>query len=172
MIGESGSGKSMTALAVMRLLPAGSVATGGAIAPRRQGPARATAEARDVRGPRPRHRHDLPGADDGAQPAADHRRRRWPRPCGSTARRAGRRRARSPRATLERVGLPAARFPLDALPARALRRPAPARRHRHGDRAQAEAPDRRRADHRARRHHPGADPRRSCAGWSTRTAWR
>ena len=39
-----------------------------------------------------------------------------------------------------------------------LRRHAPARDDRHGAGLQAEAADRRRADHRARRHHPGADP--------------
>ena len=61
--------------------------------------------------------------------------------------------------TLERVGLPQSRFPLDALSARALGRPAPARRDRDGDRASAEAADRRRADDGARRHHPGPDPR-------------
>ena len=64
-------------------------------------------------------------------------------------------RRRDPRARRAAAGAVSA----DALSARALRRPAPARRHRHGDRAAPEAPDRRRADHRARRHHPGGDPR-------------
>ena len=45
------------------------------------------------------------------------------------------------------------------LPAPAVGRHEPARDDRHGDRLQPEAPHRRRADHRARRHHPGADPR-------------
>ena len=52
-----------------------------------------------------------------------------------------------------------------------LRRHAPARHDRHGPRLQPEAPDRRRADHGARRHHPGADPRsdeRSAARLGTR----
>ena len=40
----------------------------------------------------------------------------------------------------------------------AQRRPAPARRHRARARRRPGNPDRRRADHRARRHHPGADP--------------
>ena len=41
----------------------------------------------------------------------------------------------------------------------ALRRPAPARHDRDGARLRPAHPDRRRADHRARRHHPGPDPR-------------
>ena len=45
------------------------------------------------------------------------------------------------------------------LPPPALGRPAPAGDDRHGARLRAEAPDRRRADDGARRHHPGPDPR-------------
>src|SRR5438128_1363591 len=40
-----------------------------------------------------------------------------------------------------------------------VRRHAPARHDRHGPLLQAQAPDRRRAHHRPRRHHPGPDPR-------------
>ena len=43
-------------------------------------------------------------------------------------------------------------------PYRVLRRHAPARHDRHGAGLRARYPDRRRAHHRARRHHPGADP--------------
>ena len=50
--------------------------------------------------------------------------------------------------------------PARVLSARALRRHAPARRHRHRLHQQAGPRDRRRADHGARRHHPGADPAR------------
>ena len=49
------------------------------------------------------------------------------------------------------------------LPAPDVGRPVPARDDRHGDRLQSEAADRRRADHRARRDHPGADPRPAAA---------
>ena len=45
------------------------------------------------------------------------------------------------------------------LPAPALRRPAPAGDDRHGAGQRPRHPDRRRADHRARRDHPGPDPR-------------
>jgi ABC-type dipeptide/oligopeptide/nickel transport system ATPase component len=44
------------------------------------------------------------------------------------------------------------------LSVRAVGRPAPARHDRHGAGLPAGAADRRRADDRARRHHPGADP--------------
>ena len=60
---------------------------------------------------------------------------------------------------LEMVGIPAAATPPQRLSAPVLRRHAPARHDRHGALLQPEAPPRRRADHRARRHHPGADPR-------------
>ena len=66
--------------------------------------------------PRPRHRHGLPGADDRAEPAADASATRSPRRCACTAAPAAPRRARSPRATLDRVGLPADRFPLTRYP--------------------------------------------------------
>ena len=49
--------------------------------------------------------------------------------------------------------------PAVGLSAPAVRRHEPARDDRHGDRLQSAPPDRRRADHGARRHHPGADPR-------------
>ena len=45
------------------------------------------------------------------------------------------------------------------LPASIFRRHAPARHDRHGAFLRSQAADRRRADDRARRHHPGADPR-------------
>ena len=59
---------------------------------------------------------------------------------------------------LEQVGIPEAATRLDAYPAPALGRPAPARDDRHGAGQRARPADRRRADDGARRHHPGADP--------------
>jgi ABC-type microcin C transport system duplicated ATPase subunit YejF len=68
------------------------------------------------------------------------------------------------------------------IPAPALGRHAPARDDRDGARLQSEAPDRRRADHCARRHDPGADPRPdarpedrwvppSCSSPTTSASW-
>ena len=64
---------------------------------------------------------------------------------------------------MERVGIPRARDRAALLPARVLGRHAPARDDRDGAVLLARAADRRRADHRARRHDPGADPRRAAA---------
>ena len=72
IVGESGCGKSITALSVMRLVPdppgriiGGRVTLDGR---RSAGPRR----GRNAPGARQRHLHDLPGADDLAQPGADH----------------------------------------------------------------------------------------------------
>ena len=73
IVGESGCGKSVTALSLLRLIadPPGRI-VGGSVRldgvdldrPRR---------GRHARHPRQRHLHDLPGADDLAQPGDDHR---------------------------------------------------------------------------------------------------
>ena len=60
---------------------------------------------------------------------------------------------------LELVRIPEARAAHAPISARAFRRHAPARDDRHGDGLRARSSDRRRADHRARRHRAGADPR-------------
>ena len=60
---------------------------------------------------------------------------------------------------LDRVGIPNARGAARQLPARALRRHAPARDDRDGARPRSGGADRGRADDGARRHRPGADPR-------------
>ena len=60
---------------------------------------------------------------------------------------------------LEIVGVPFRRAARRSVPARVLGRNAPARDDRDGDGEQPERPHRRRADDRARRHHPGADRR-------------
>ena len=60
---------------------------------------------------------------------------------------------------LTQVGIPDPQSAARQLSASALRRPAPARDDRHGARQRARPPDRRRADHRARRHRAGADHR-------------
>ncbi len=58
------------------------------------------------------------------------------------------------------------------LPARALRRPAPARDDRHGARQRSGTPDRRRADDGARRDGAGADPEASRRSSAAASAWR
>ena len=60
---------------------------------------------------------------------------------------------------LERVGIPARARPGRFVPVRVLGRHAPAGDDRDGALVRPEHPDRRRADHRPRRDHPGADPR-------------
>ncbi len=70
--GESGSGKSMTALAVMGLLPERAVATGRILLEGADLLGLSEAGMCGIRGRR--DRHGLPGADDRAQPGANHRR--------------------------------------------------------------------------------------------------
>ena len=60
---------------------------------------------------------------------------------------------------LDLVQHPRAGAAREGISAPALGRHAPARHDRHGAGLQSQGADRRRADHRARRHHPGADPR-------------
>ena len=109
--------------------------------------------------PRQGDQHDLPGADDQPQPGAD--RRRADRRDAAAASRACPRRDAERRAVemLTLVGIPAPARRVREYPHQLVRRHAPARDDRHGAGLQPEAADRRRADHRARRHHPGADPR-------------
>ena len=157
LVGESGSGKSVTALSILQLLPypkawhpSGSI--------RLDGQELIGADERDAaRGARRPRRHHLPGADDLAQPAAHDRAadRRDPdaAPGHEQAGRAGAG-ARAAASGAPAGGGAAPR----RLSASALRRPAPAGDDRDGARQRARPADRRRADHRARRHHPGADP--------------
>ena len=71
LVGESGSGKSVTLRSIARILhPNATVKRLGALA--RRGPLRAVARASQSRARR-RDRHDLPGADDGAEPGPDDR---------------------------------------------------------------------------------------------------
>ena len=73
LVGESGSGKSVTALSVLKLLPYPSAHhPSGSI--RFKGKELIAADrGRAAAGARRRHHHDLPGADDLAQPAAHDR---------------------------------------------------------------------------------------------------
>ncbi|CAA9483955.1 MAG: Oligopeptide transport ATP-binding protein OppD, partial [uncultured Solirubrobacteraceae bacterium] len=114
--------------------------------------------AGDALHPRPADRDDLPGADDRAQPGVH-----GGRPGGG-----GGARARPGLATrgvgargghARAGGHLVARRARGAVPAPALGRDAAAGDDRDGARAQPRPRDRRRADHGARRHDPGADPR-------------
>ena len=123
----------------------------------RQGP-RVAPRAGDAEGARQRRLDDLPGSADVAEPdvdrgAADRRGRpAAPRRDEQAGADPGPRGARARRHAASRR---AARL----LPAPALRRPAPARDDRHGAGLLAEAAHRGRADDRAGRDDPGADPR-------------
>ncbi len=156
IVGESGSGKSMTALSVMRLLePPGYVAKGKSVSA--GGTCCAMRPAAASRHARRRGGDGVPGPDDLAQPGAAHRRQmEEAMEVHGQPHREARRRAVS---LLGPHGhpQPGARRPLLSAPVQ--RRHAPARGDRHGHEQRARAPARRRADHGARRHHPGADPR-------------
>ena len=67
LVGESGCGKSMTLRAILGLLPRPAVITGGQVLFEGEDLAAAPTVAA-ARAPRQGHRHDLPGADDGAEP--------------------------------------------------------------------------------------------------------
>ena len=84
----------------------------------------------------------------------------------------GARRARARSRCCALVGIPLARAARRRVPAPDVGRHAPARDDRHGARLPARDPDRRRADHRARRHHPGADPRAAEAAAARSSGWR
>ena len=136
---------------------------------------------RELRGKR--DRDDLPGADDVAQPRphdrrADRSRRSWP-----TEGRVARPPTSGPMELLELVGIPSPEQRAARLPPPAVGRHAPARHDRHGPALRAQAPHRRRADDRPRRHDPGPDPRappatsqrrrvpRSCSSPTTSASW-
>ena len=157
LVGESGCGKSVSSLAIMRLLakPAGRVVGGRVLFQGRD--LLQLSEERDARNSRPRHRDDFPGTDDVAEPGADDRvsdHGAAADPPGHGRGRGARPRARAPEAR---------RHPRSGAPARPVsapvfRRHAPARDDRDRLVVQSETADRRRAHDRARRDDPGADP--------------
>ncbi len=123
-------------------------------APRRRRPRRARCRG-DALHPRQGDLHDLPGADDLAQPGDDHR------PPDRRGAAAARDHLAQSRAGAHHRDAAAGRHPGaqaagQGIPAPALGRHAPARHDRHGARLQSEGADRRRADFGPRRHHPGS----------------
>ena len=157
-MGESGSGKTITALALMRLLRAPLVLAGGSITLGRRHRADDDERPRAGLDPWPSRGDDLPGPAHGTQPRPADR-----RPAG--------RGDQAPLAALE-GGCPhpsdrAARagraqpagLPHRRLPARVLGRNATARHDRDGVERRPRGSDRGRADDRARRHDPGPHPR-------------
>ncbi len=156
LVGESGSGKSMTAFSILRLLPPGGRITSGEILFDGGNLLQlGEREMREVRGARISLIFQEPmTALNPVMRVGDQiaeallRARPLARIGGAAGGRAAGGRAHS-----------GCRPPRPRLPPPAVRWHAPARDDCHRARLQAAARDRRRADDRARRHHPGADPR-------------
>ena len=163
IVGESGSGKSVSTQTIIGL-------TRGATVVRSTPSSTATTCSRADRrraapDPRGRDRDDLPGPAVQPAPAlqvglAD--RRDDPRARHSVIQAGGAHAGPSSCSTL--VGIPHADGAGRRLPAPVLRRDAAAGDDRDGDGAQPGAADRRRADHRPRRHRAGAGLRRDARG--------
>ena len=131
---------------------------------RARGPRDRPARGRRAAGAAAADADDLPGPAGEPQPAHDRRARSSPSRSTSTPSSAEAERRARVMELMDAVGLNRAlRQPL---PARVLRRPAPAHRHRPGAGAEPEVHRLRRADRRARRLDPGAggEPARGPAG--------
>ncbi len=157
MVGESGSGKSVSFLTVMGLINRKSAVVEGEVFFQGQDLLKLSNEELQ-RHPRDQDRDDLPGPDDVAAPVLQGRR---PDRRGDPAHENISKKEAGDRAVemLRRVEHPAARGTGEAVPARVLRRHAPAGDDRDGAVAQPRPADRRRAHDRARRDGAGADPR-------------
>ena len=160
LVGESGCGKSVTALSILRLIPSPPGKVLGGQVDVRGCATCSTLSEREMRArPRQGHRDDLPGADDqslnpvytiGDQivEAVTLHQHVSTRQAYEIAEEA-----------LRDVGIADPRRRLARVSAPDVRRHAAARDDRDGPVLPAEAADRRRADDRAGRDDPGADPR-------------
>jgi peptide/nickel transport system ATP-binding protein len=111
LVGESGCGKSITALSVMGLLPPAAGRWPAAASCLDGQETRTCPSRRDAAPARQADRHDLPGADDGAEPAARRSASRSPRcSCCTRAPAAARRRPRETRCEQVRIPSPERRI--------------------------------------------------------------
>ena len=159
IVGESGSGKSVSTLALLGLIPQppGRIVSGTAMFKGRD--LLKLKKTRAAPGPGQRGRDGLPGPDDVAQPRADGRQPARRGDQDALPGREGRRREEARHRPVEARGRPQCGDALHPVPARVLGRHAPAGDDRDGDHELALPPDRRRADHRARRDDPGSGAR-------------
>jgi peptide/nickel transport system ATP-binding protein len=108
LLGESGCGKSATALALLRLLPAAGRILGGEVSFAGRDLLRLP-EVRDARRSRWRHGDDLPGAGDQPQPGVSPSVANWPRCWRASRTSAARRRRRARSNCCWRSALPTRR---------------------------------------------------------------
>ncbi len=169
VVGESGCGKSMTSLALMGLVPSPGTVAGSIRFNGRELAGQGEAEWRRLRGesvamifqePMTALNPVMQVGRQIAEVMVLHRDEGW-KQAGEPA-----------VALLDAVGINSPRERARSLSAPAVRRDAAARDDRDGAGLRAGAADRGRADHGARRHHPGADPGPDARPAGRASAWR
>ena len=170
LVGESGSGKSVTAYAIMGILDAaGKVTSGRAMF---GGIDLLALSERDLAEQRGR---EISMIFQNPRTALNPIRRVGQQIADVLLRHGGATRSDAPRARdrdAGEVAHPRSRAPRRGLSVRAVGRHVPARDDRHRARLPAGAADRRRADHRPRRHHPGGDHGPDRRAGAASAAWR
>ena len=156
LVGESGCGKSVTSMAIMRLLPKrGTTITGTVQFEGTDLLSLPLDDMRERRGPRPRD--DLPGPAVVAEPGGVHRDSGHRGARAAPRDEAVGRHARGPRSA-GIGGYSGSQPAAQGVPASDVRRHAATCVDRDGTGLPAQVADRRRANHRTGRHHSGADP--------------